>query len=903
MLRGDVACLVAGVGILAFVVTTNAERRLHQSVPADPPVVVAASGRVDRSSGSTKPHRIVNLAQAYRSSSAGGQGSGSPSGGIAGGDPATSQSSGFEVGEGFAVGFIDGQIGWRNIVNQPGGLESAVEAHVDSLNPATGDQHLRLDRDPDLPNTLFIGAISPTMGPFASTSSVVSVDIFITGTGRDYEVAPQSASEELVVTSVRFRRLSNTIEVLDDIGAGGVFIDTGATWIPDQYVNLTIDLDAVAGTVTISYNNVIIYTMASLPFATAVQETAFVGLNGAAAGGHADFDNYDVAGGPPPTGACCNLDGDNGCAIITPEECAGIVDAFYFGDGSLCIDCPFVDPSCGPGAGDCLVAHAGPGCDDIECCALVCEAIPTCCLPAMGWDEACAAAANETFCVPDSPCGVPGTGSCTDGTNTTQFCDDTCGANGPCVGCCDIVCAFDPFCCNITWDNSCNITALDLCGCEAADIPTNDECVDAIELFAGPAIAIDNFCGTAGLPDHATCNDMNVTGLGIDVWYFHIATIDGALIVTPTPDDDATWNTQLAVYEGCDCNALTDPPLVCALIDDSAIVPVTKDTCYTIRLGGTFDGATGSGLLQLTAVPDACVASPNDCLASSGTAGCSDVTCCAVVCLSMPSCCEVAWDQACADAGQVSCAPLPCPALDTSAANVDEAEVCGLDVNGGCNSDPAVFTEIVSGDVIAGSAWADMDSRDTDWYRLTIDPAADVNLDGMVDIHYSLVSEMPLISFLIRDLDPACGPDGTDPDLVASTAYAQSCSCINPGVGTVAVTDAIYVFAGAADVAGTPILQGFPCAVAEGPTFGNTYLLSVDVTDNGDPSPQVCGVAVTPCPWDCQAVPDQNVGINDFLDLLGQWSQVGTPCDFGDGPPGVGVEDFLSLLGHWGPCP
>ncbi len=28
------------------------------------------------------------------------------------------------------------------------------------------------------------------------------------------------------------------------------------------------------------------------------------------------------------------------------------------------------------------------------------------------------------------------------------------------------------------------------------------------------------------------------------------------------------------------------------------------------------------------------------------------------------------------------------------------------------------------------------------------------------------------------------------------------------------------------------------------------------------------------CPWDCQAVPDGNVGINDFLALLGHWG----PC-------------------------
>jgi hypothetical protein len=58
---------------------------------------------------------------------------------------------------------------------------------------------------------------------------------------------------------------------------------------------------------------------------------------------------------------------------------------------------------------------------------------------------------------------------------------------------------------------------------------------------------------------------------------------------------------------------------------------------------------------------------------------------------------------------------------------------------------------------------------------------------------------------------------------------------------------------------------------------------------------------VTPCPWDCQAVPDGEVGINDFLDLLGQWTLIDARCDFDGG--GVGINDFLDLLGHWGPCP
>jgi len=58
--------------------------------------------------------------------------------------------------------------------------------------------------------------------------------------------------------------------------------------------------------------------------------------------------------------------------------------------------------------------------------------------------------------------------------------------------------------------------------------------------------------------------------------------------------------------------------------------------------------------------------------------------------------------------------------------------------------------------------------------------------------------------------------------------------------------------------------------------------------------------AAPQCPWDCQAVPDGNVGINDFLELLAQWGQVGSSCDFAGG--GVGINAFLDLLANWGQC-
>jgi len=53
------------------------------------------------------------------------------------------------------------------------------------------------------------------------------------------------------------------------------------------------------------------------------------------------------------------------------------------------------------------------------------------------------------------------------------------------------------------------------------------------------------------------------------------------------------------------------------------------------------------------------------------------------------------------------------------------------------------------------------------------------------------------------------------------------------------------------------------------------------------------------CPWDLDDTGD--VGVTDFLILLGTWGEVGVPADFDGG--GVGVTDFLILLGNWGPCP
>ncbi|MCH7975096.1 MAG: hypothetical protein IIC18_00900, partial [Bacteroidetes bacterium] len=75
----------------------------------------------------------------------------------------------------------------------------------------------------------------------------------------------------------------------------------------------------------------------------------------------------------------------------------------------------------------------------------------------------------------------------------------------------------------------------------------------------------------------------------------------------------AGYDTQLAVYEGCDCQALSDPPLACN--NDGVDCPpgtsllvtdVVQGNCYLIRVGSGSVSPVGSGTLTLTAVP------PND---------------------------------------------------------------------------------------------------------------------------------------------------------------------------------------------------------------------------------------------------------------------------------------------------
>ena len=100
------------------------------------------------------------------------------------------------------------------------------------------------------------------------------------------------------------------------------------------------------------------------------------------------------------TGVCC-IDDPISCTIATQADCLQ-QGGIYGGDNTICFLNPFGGCTCGPGAGDCLVANGSPGCEFIECCGVVCSSDPICCQSE--WDANCAAlASQDQVCLPPPP--------------------------------------------------------------------------------------------------------------------------------------------------------------------------------------------------------------------------------------------------------------------------------------------------------------------------------------------------------------------------------------------------------------------------------------------------------------------------------------------------------------------
>jgi hypothetical protein len=345
--------------------------------------------------------------------------------------------------------------------------------------------------------------------------------------------------------------------------------------------------------------------------------------------------------------------------------------------------------ACGlPESGDCLEDNGTAGCSDETCCLEVCAIDLFCCKEV--WDTTCAELAIE-LCAGGGGgnCGDPSAGDCYEA-NGTPGCDD--------LTCCSNVCAADPYCCDTAWDFICADAAQIIC--YDGPTPENDECLDSIDLGTGDSVTpIQTLGATTSGPDlPAECESFGSVTIYNDIWFTWTATSDE--IATFATCNDVSFDTRLAAWTG-DCEnlefvACNDDGLGCAGYSSFMVVPVTAGTTYYIQLGGFAANAAGDGNLTI-------------CEGEACLAGCI----------------------------------LNCEKTD-----VPENELCGEDLNGGCN-DPTggnASQLIEVGDTVCGSLWASGGTRDTDWFDFTIAERSRLT--------WSVEANVPLVLFFLSSECP-----------------------------------------------------------------------------------------------------------------------------------------------------
>ena len=418
--------------------------------------------------------------------------------------------------------------------------------------------------------------------------------------------------------------------------------------------------------------------------------------------------------GCPGAGSPLVVHAQNGCS--DPECCSAVcaVDPICctFGWNERCVsiakgicwsfgDCPGEEP--------CDTAHLTPGCSDATCCSVVCEADPLCC--DVQWNSICVTAARN-LCQPRDNWECPCAGSCFEAHSETAGCEDeTCcsgvcnidalcctqswdqgcatiaravccgdpGCGDPCAGdclkphttpncedpaCCEAVCRFEPYCCEVRWDSSCVLAARETClgGCgqpvagncfAAHDTPgcAIAECCESVCAQKGLelccVIAWDEDCATEARTSCADflpeCGDIGS---------------DGCNIVHDKP----------ACADANCCDAVCAVDSFCCTTEwDASCVERIYNTpgCerYQYECGGVCAGT---------------------CCEPHKTPWCNDKTCCTAVCQIDIFCCTTEWDAFCAETARLNAAcEVVCP--DPECGTPEAGPCCFPHQNANCN--------------------------------------------------------------------------------------------------------------------------------------------------------------------------------------------------------------------------
>jgi hypothetical protein len=213
---------------------------------------------------------------------------------------ATLLSTSWEAGQGFVPGPLEPQNGYTaSGTNLPW-------ASISIANPAVGTQHLSLMNDVTAAAGAQRVALSPTVVVPANSPSTTTQLIYISNSdGADYDFVGQAPSQAFLSWRVKFFYLGN-IYVLDDIGAGLEFVDTGVAWDQGVYRELKVQFDPAASEIRYYYDGNLIYTGTNIFAGSSVEQLVWVHDNYQLTGESGDIDAVtltDTATDPVPVQA------------------------------------------------------------------------------------------------------------------------------------------------------------------------------------------------------------------------------------------------------------------------------------------------------------------------------------------------------------------------------------------------------------------------------------------------------------------------------------------------------------------------------------------------------------------------------------------------------------------------
>lgn len=264
----------------------------------------------------------------------------------------------------------------------------------------------------------------------------------------------------------------------------------------------------------------------------------------------------------------------------------------------------------------------------------------------------------------------------------------------------------------------------------------------------------------------------------------------------------------------------------------------------------------------------------SDCCVDNGTPGCDDPVCQKTVCHTDPFCCDVEWDDICANLAANLCGDLcGVGAVWTVTFDIAATYIGNLPAAQNLGSfstqvfpDAATFIALATWtDPLTAANWnADYVWFDAAGTQLT-EQVPDPGFQNLQTSHWYRWSTT-------FDLGTNQITEVTLTDLTTNVTVTY-----NPPDR--------YLWGGSG---GAPDPTGFRFFAGSNTAAGNT--LGFDNVNIATP---------VDCPWDLDG--SGAVGTNDLLLLFAVWGQMGVPADFDGG--GVGTSDLLILFANWGPCP